>query len=183
MTSKRIALAFDTASDMLALCLGDVSGGQPQLIAAADAPAPRSSDQVLLTRAGELLAGAGLSPADIDLVIAGRGPGSFTGVRIGIATAKGIACGLGCPAFGVSTLDAVAWHAWRGGLRGRVGVVEDAMRKEVYPVRFVLDEGGVTRLDLDSVFKPAQVAQAWREAGEELTLIGDGLRKHAACFE
>ena len=183
MTSKRIALAFDTASDMLALCLGDVSGGQPQLIAAADAPAPRSSDQVLLTRAGELLAGAGLSPADIDLVIAGRGPGSFTGVRIGIATAKGIACGLGCPAFGVSTLDAVAWHAWRGGLRGRVGVVEDAMRKEVYPVRFVLDEGGVTRLDLDSVCKPAQVAQAWREAGEELTLIGDGLRKHAACFE
>ena len=60
MTSKRIALAFDTASDMLALCLGDVSVGQPQLIAAADAPAPRSSDQVLLTRAGELLAGAGL---------------------------------------------------------------------------------------------------------------------------
>ncbi|MGN0072394.1 MAG: tRNA (adenosine(37)-N6)-threonylcarbamoyltransferase complex transferase subunit TsaD [Coriobacteriales bacterium] len=183
MTQAKIALAFDTASDMLALCVGDVAPSEPRVIAGADAPAPRQSDQVLLKRAAALLEENGMSPHDVELVVVGRGPGSFTGVRIGIATAKGIACGLGCPVHGVSTIDAVAWRAWRAGLRGRIGVVEDAMRKEVYPVRFELGEQGVERLELDSVCKPAQVAQAWREAGEELVLLGDGLRKHASCFD
>lgn len=183
MTQTLRALAFDTASEMLALAVGDVAGESAQLIEAADAPAPRKSDEVLLTRATEMLARAGLAPRDVDLVVVGRGPGSFTGVRIGIATAKGVACGLGCPVHGVSTLEAVAWRAWRGGLRGKVGVVEDAMRKEVYPVRFMLTDAGVARLELDNVCKPAEVAEHWIEAGEELTLVGDGLRKHAACFE
>ncbi len=183
VTQTLRALAFDTASEMLALAVGDVSGESARVIEAADAPAPRKSDEVLLTRATEMLGRAGLVPSDVDLVVAGRGPGSFTGVRIGIATAKGVACGLGCPVHGVSTLDAVAWRAWRGGVRGKIGVVEDAMRKEVYPVRFMLGESGVTRLELDSVSKPAEVAEHWVEAGEELTLVGDGLRKHAACFE
>ncbi len=181
-SSTTIALAFDTASEMLALCGGEVSAA-PKLLAAADAPAPRKSDEVLLTRAKDMLAARGLKPQDVDMIVVGRGPGSFTGVRIGIATAKGIACGLGCPVHGVSTLEAVAWRAWRGGIRGKLGVVEDAMRKEVYPVRFMLSDAGVERLDLDSVSKPAQVAAAWEEAGEKLTLAGDGLRKHAAYFE
>lgn len=183
MTKEKIVLAFDTASEMLALCVGSVSADGIKVIAAADAPAPRKSDELLLPRAQEMLNAAGLEPSDIDLVVAGRGPGSFTGVRIGIATAKGVACGLGCPAYGVSTLDAVAWHAWRGGLRGKIAVVEDAMRKEVYPVCFELTDAGVERLDLDSVTKPADVAASWLQAGEPLMLIGDGLRKHAACFE
>ncbi len=182
-TAESIALAFDTASEMLALCVGSVSDGNVRVIAAQDAPAPRKSDQVLLSRASDMLASAQLKPADVDMVVVGRGPGSFTGVRIGIATAKGVACGLGCPVYGVSTLDAVAWHAWRGGVRGRVGVVEDAMRKEVYPVRFDLTAAGIERLDLDSVAKPADVAAKWEQAGDKLTLLGDGLAKHAAVFE
>lgn len=184
MTSQAlIALAFDTASEMLALCVGDVAGDDVRVIEAADAAAPRKSDQVLLSRASVMLERAQLAPADVDMVVVGRGPGSFTGVRIGIATAKGVACGLGCPVYGVSTLDAVAWHAWRGGVRGKIGVVEDAMRKEVYPVRFELDDTGVTRLDLDNVAKPADVAAAWVESAQPLTLLGDGLKKHAALFD
>ena len=183
LSNKLTALAFDTASEMLALCVGEVSGARARVLEAADAPAPRKSDQVLLTRATEMLAKAGLEPQGVDMVVVGRGPGSFTGVRIGIATAKGIACGLGCPVHGVSTLDAVAWHAWRGGVRGTLGVVEDAMRKEVYPVRFELDDRGVRRLDLDCVDKPAEVAARWIEAGQPLMLAGDGLRKHAAYFD
>ncbi len=54
----------------------------------------------------------------IACVVCGRGPGSFTGVRICMASAKGIAIGLGVPLFGVSTSDAQAWHQWDAGVRG-----------------------------------------------------------------
>ena len=176
-------LALDTASEMLALGAGVVDGGTVAMQAVADAPAPRQANQVLVPRTAELLKACGWAPADLDALVVGRGPGSFTGVRIGIATAKGLACGLGVPVYGVSTLDAVAWRAWRHGVRGQLGVVEDAMRKEVYPVRYLLGEQGVRRLDVDRVAKPAEVAAAWAQAGERLLLVGDGLRKHAACFE
>ena len=104
-------------------------------------------------------------------------------MRIGVATAKGIACGLGVALYGVSTLDSVAWRAWRAGVRGRLGVVADAMRKEVYPVRYELDDAGITRLDPDTVAKPAQVAQAWAGEEDDITLTGDGLLKYAEFFE
>ncbi|MGI6032449.1 MAG: tRNA (adenosine(37)-N6)-threonylcarbamoyltransferase complex transferase subunit TsaD [Coriobacteriales bacterium] len=176
-------LAFDTASSELALAFAALENGRITAIESHDEPAPRKANQALLPRAEELLSQAGAQPHDIDVVVVGRGPGSFTGVRIGVATAKGIACGLGVALHGVSTLDAVAWHAWRGGVRGAVGVVEDAMRKEIYPVRYLLDDEGVRRLERDRVAKPADVAEAWTAAGERLTLVGDGLKKHAECFE
>ena len=176
-------LAFDTASAQLALAAARVEDGAIACVCSHDAPAPRQANQVLLQRATGVLQQAGIGVRDVGAVVVGRGPGSFTGVRIGVATAKGLACGLGVGLYGVSTLDAIAWRAWRGGVRGCLGVVEDAMRKEVYPVRFALDEQGVSRLEADSVAKPADVAQGWREAGEPLLLAGDGLRKHAALFE
>ena len=70
----------------------------------------------------------------------GRGPGSFTGVRIGISTAKGLAHGANVPLLGVSTLDACAWTAWKAGVRGKLGVLADAMRGEVYPALYVLGD-------------------------------------------
>ena len=176
-------LAFDTASTQLALAAGTVDGCTVTLDASFDAQAPRKANQVLLERAGKVLEDAGYGVSELDAIVVGRGPGSFTGVRIGVATAKGLACGLGVPLHGVSTLDAVAWRVWRAGVRGEVGVVADAMRKEVYPVRFVLTDAGVERLEADTVAKPADTARAWAEAGRPLTLYGDGLKKHAACFD
>ena len=177
-------LAFDTASETLAIAVGKIdSAGNLELLASADAPAPRKANQALLQRVQDMLASINLSISDIDLLAAGRGPGSFTGVRIGIATAKGIACGLGCKVYGVSTLDAIAWRAWRHGLRGEIGIVEDAMRKEVYPVRYSLNDGGIVRHEADSVAKPADVAELWKNAGQPLTLLGNGLIKFADLFE
>ncbi len=177
------ALAFDSASEMLALAIGTFKDTGLSVCATGDAEAPRTANQVLVSRAEDILAEAGIEASDLSFLVVGRGPGSFTGVRIGVATAKGMSCGLGIPVYGVSTLDAVAWHAWRGGIRGRLGVIEDAMRKEVYPVRFLLDETGIKRLDIDSVAKPKEVAAKWLELGEPLTLVGNGLKKHASCFE
>ena len=179
------ALALDTASTQTVLALADLDevSGEATLLASCQVDAPRQANQVLLARAVLLLEEAGLVTGDVDAVAVGRGPGSFTGVRIGVATAKGIACGLGVALYGVSTLDSVAWRAWRAGVRGRLGVVADAMRKEVYPVRYELDDAGVTRLEPDTVAKPAQVAQAWAGEEDDITLTGDGLLKYAEFFE
>ena len=179
------ALALDTASTQTVLALADLDevSGEATLLASCQVDAPRQANQVLLARAALLLEEAGLVTGGVDAVAVGRGPGSFTGVRIGVATAKGIACGLGVALYGVSTLDSVAWRAWRAGVRGRLGVVADAMRKEVYPVRYELDDAGVTRLEPDTVAKPAQVAQAWAGEEDDITLTGDGLLKYAEFFE
>ena len=179
------ALALDTASTQTVLALADLDeiSGEVTLLASCQVDVPRQANQVLLARAALLLEEAGLVTGDVDAVAVGRGPGSVTGVRIGVATAKGIACGLGVALYGVSTLDSVAWRAWRAGVRGRLGVVADAMRKEVYPVRYELDDAGITRLDPDTVAKPAQVAQAWAGEEDDITLTGDGLLKYAEFFE
>ena len=177
-------LALDTASTQMVLALADLdeATAQATLLASRQVDAPRQANQVLLTHAGQLLDEAGLCIGDIDAVVAGRGPGSFTGVRIGVATAKGLACGLAASLYGASTLDAVAWRAWHAGVRGRLGVVADAMRKEVYPVRYVLDDAGAIRLEPDTVAKPAQVAQMWADEEDGITLTGDGLLKYAELF-
>ena len=178
-------LALDTASTQMVLALADFgeADASATMVASCQVDAPRQANQVLLTQAARLLADAGLEVSDIDAIVVGRGPGSFTGVRIGVATAKGLACGLAAPLYGASTLDAVAWRAWWAGVRGRLGVVADAMRKEVYPVRYALDDAGVTRLEPDTVAKPAQVAQQWASEESSLMLTGDGLLKYAQLFE
>lgn len=178
-------LALDTASTQMVLSLADIdeADASATMVASCQIDAPRQANQVLLTQAAQLLDDAGLEVSDIDAIVVGRGPGSFTGVRIGVATAKGLACGLAVPLYGTSTLDAVAWRAWWAGMRGRLGVVADAMRKEVYPVRYALDDAGVTRLESDTVAKPAQVAQQWASKESPLMLTGDGLLKYAGLFE
>ena len=178
------ALAFDTASETLALALGHLGadGGGLELLAGADGPAPRMANRQLLPRVKALLEQEETPFSELAAIVVGRGPGSFTGVRIGIASAKGLAAALGCPLFGTSTTDAVAWHVWAAGLRGRLGVVCDAMRKEVYPLRYRLENAGPVRLDRDTVAKPADVVDAWRGEADDTTLAGNGLAKYGALF-
>ena len=74
---------------------------------------PRDHAQRILPMVQDILTTSGTSLTDINALAYGRGPGSFTGVRIGISTAKGLACGANVPLLGASTLDACAWTAWR----------------------------------------------------------------------
>ena len=166
----RYVLAFDTANEIIAIGLGvlHASSRMIELTASVEAEARRASNTQLLPRIDAALAEHGVAREDIACVAVGRGPGSFTGVRIAMATAKGIASALEVPLVGVSSLDAVAWTAWAAGERGPLSVVADAMRKEVYPVRFHVADGGVERLEADRVEKAHEQAVRAMERAREI---------------
>ena len=178
---SRLILAFDTATDHCGLALGRWSDEDVETIAVADFDAPRAALGRLLPAVRDLLISEGLAPGDLCEIVVGRGPGSFTGVRIGVATAKGLAHGLGTPLFGAGTLDAIAW-ACATRFSGLLGVVGDAMRGEVYPALFELADGAARRLTEDRVAHPPDVAAEWAGRAEPLLLAGGGLHKHAASF-
>ncbi|MFP4171314.1 MAG: tRNA (adenosine(37)-N6)-threonylcarbamoyltransferase complex dimerization subunit type 1 TsaB [Candidatus Hydrogenedentota bacterium] len=97
-------LATDTSTDILTVAVCD----EEAVLAELAVHAPRTHSERLLRTADNLLAQAGLSLAELDALAVGIGPGSFTGLRIGIAAWKGLALGAGLPLVGVPTLDALA---------------------------------------------------------------------------
>jgi tRNA threonylcarbamoyl adenosine modification protein YeaZ len=175
-----LVLALDTSTEELAVGLGSLEAGGVHLIGETNLDVPRASLTHLVPSITRLLESADVGLRDVEAVVVGRGPGSFTGVRIGVAAAKGIAQGLGVPLYGVGTLDAVAERLCaRDGL---IGVIGDAMRREVYPALFRCTGGAVERLTPESVSAPAVVAAEWAGLGAPVLLAGNGLRKYAAVF-
>lgn len=177
---SRIVLALDTATERTTVGVARMGEERLHMIGAAVVDAPRAAMSRLLPMIDSLLAANGLAIADVSGVVVGRGPGSFTGVRIGVATAKGLAHGLSCPLWGVGTLDAIAWMFAEED--ATVAVIGDAMRGEVYPALFRCGGGRAARLTPDRVAKPAAIAAEWAELDRPLVLAGNGLRKYASVF-
>ena len=170
-------LAFDTANEVIAIGLGrlDAAARSIELVASVEVEARRASNTQLVPRIDELCARAGVAREKIACVCVGRGPGSFTGVRIALATAKGIASALEVGLVGVSSLDAVAWGAWKAAERGELLVVADAMRREVYPVEYRLDDSGAARLTADRVIKAEAFAEELGATGSsDRSMADDG---------
>lgn len=170
-------LAFDTANEVIAIGLGrlDAAARSIELVASVEVEARRASNTQLVPRIDELCARAGVAREKIACVCVGRGPGSFTGVRIALATAKGIASALEVGLVGVSSLDAVAWGAWKAAERGELLVVADAMRREVYPVEYRLDDSGAARLTADRVIKAEAFAEELgATGGSDRSMADDG---------
>lgn len=185
--TKGLALAIDTSTDMLACAVVSWEpGSTPRVLAARDHMCRRQANVELVSTALATLEDCGHTMADLGRVLVGRGPGSFTGVRIGIATAKGLSCGLSKPLHGVSVLDATAWGAWKAGVRGLLAVADDAMRGEVYPGVYQLDDNGAHRtFATETVCKADECVTAWsaRADASQLVLTGNGLKKYRARFE
>jgi tRNA threonylcarbamoyladenosine biosynthesis protein TsaB len=128
--------------------------------------------QTLMVMAQDMLNQCGLSVGDLDAVAVAAGPGSFTGVRIGVAAAKGLAWGSEKPCYGVSTLESMALAL--GAFCGTVCPVMDARRSQVYNALFVAEDGVLSRLTEDRAIALEDLAQELQTAPQPIFLVGDG---------
>lgn len=128
--------------------------------------------RTLLPMVEDLLRNTEHSMKELNRVAVAVGPGSFTGVRIGVATVKGLCWALGLPAVGVSTLEAMAWHG-QGQPEGTViCCAMDARRGQIYNALFVWENGRPRRLCQDRAIALEELAEDIH--GSRVFLVGDG---------
>ena len=137
--------------------------------------------RTLLPMAEDMLKNAELSLKDVDMYAVAHGPGSFTGIRIGVSTVKGLAWASDKPCVGVSTLEAMAWHGLSAG--GYICPVMDARRNQVYNALFKIEKGRPIRLTDDRPIGLAELSVELRELGAPVLLVGDGAEISARWFD
>lgn len=137
--------------------------------------------RTLLPMAEDMLKNAEIALDDVDLIAVAHGPGSFTGIRIGVSTVKGLAWAAEKPCVGVSTLEAMAWHGLAAG--GYVCPVMDARRSQVYSALFEIQAQKPRRLSEDRPLALSELAEEIRALKEPVFLVGDGAELTAAYFQ
>ncbi|HEX9876550.1 MAG TPA: tRNA (adenosine(37)-N6)-threonylcarbamoyltransferase complex dimerization subunit type 1 TsaB [Gammaproteobacteria bacterium] len=138
---------------------------------------PRQQTARLLPLTLELLEQTGLTLDDLDAVAFGRGPGSFTGLRVAAAVAHGFGLGLGIPLLPISSLAAAAQGVWRSHGVGHCLICVDARMGEVFWAEYEIRDGLVTPLGRERLGDPGEVAWLGPAGG---ALAGSGLSAYAA---
>ncbi len=170
-TSSLSVLSIDTSSPRasVALMLG------PEVVAELRLQSRETHSARLLTSVEYLLSCSGWELEKVQLIAVGIGPGSFTGIRIGVATALGLAQSLSLPLASVSGLDALAHDM--AYLHGRIGVVMDAQRMQIYYAEYVVStKGRVHPAGRCGLWFPSDLDRALGR--RRLYLAGDGLLRY-----
>lgn len=163
-------LSLETSAVAASCCVTD---GDTVLSRAA-ACAGLTHSRTLMPMITEVLDAAQLTTNDIDAVAVAVGPGSFTGIRIGVATAKGLAFPADLPCVAVSALEGMA-HCLAGlPLSGRVCAVMDARCKQVYTATFLIENGVLTRETPDEAIAVDDLFSRLQNVDTPVYLIGDG---------
>ncbi len=163
-----ITLAFDSTAKAasVAVCDGE------KLLALYNIDNGLTQSELLLPMAENMLKSLNLTFSDVELLACAVGPGSFTGVRIGVALVKGIAFGKGIPCVEVSTLDELAEN-----LRGLSGIIVpcmDARRQQVYTATYRGTSGELDKLTDDRAIAISELAEELKAYNEPIYLSGDG---------
>lgn len=162
-------LALDTSTEACSVALA--LDGQ---ILALDEVCPQQHSKRILPMVQQLLADAGISLHQLDGIIFGRGPGSFTGVRIGVSVAQGLAFGADLPVFGVSTLAAMAQAAVQQNATEVIAAI-DARMAEVYIAAYALDEVGLMQaITPEIAAKPAALPEVLTSLSFTSQVLGVG---------
>ena len=173
MTTARIKLlALDTSTEACSVALQVGTD-----ILTLDEVCPQQHSKRVLPMVQQLLSQAGLSLNQLDGIVFGRGPGSFTGVRIGVGVTQGLAFGADVPVFGVSTLAAMAQAAQR--LHGATQVIAaiDARMAEVYIGHFSLQQGLMQLNGEELAVKPANITEF--NISGDVYAVGTGWQTYA----
>ena len=161
-------LAFETSAKAASVALMD----NGKLLGESYQNTGLTHSQTLMVMAEDLLKTCGLTAKDVEAVAVAAGPGSFTGVRIGVAAAKGFAWGAELPCYGVSTLEAMARNL--GVYQGYVVPAMDARRSQVYTAIFHAQKGALTRVEADMAISLAELGERIKNFSEPVFLVGDG---------
>lgn len=157
-------LAIDTTADVCSLALLG-----PDIALSIHEELPRQHARQLLPRLDGLFSQAGWSRRSLDAVVYGRGPGSFTGIRIAAGVAQGIALGADCPVLPISTLETLAYEDSQVG--ESIWVSLDARMQELYFARYQLNADGLPELQgEEQLMQPANLPQP----STEVRLVGNG---------
>lgn len=172
MKDAPAVLALETSTEICSAAL--TAGGQ---IEECTLTVPREHTRHILGQVDGLLGKAGATAGDLAAVAFGRGPGTFTGVRIATALAQGLAVAHGLPLLPVSSLAALAWRAWHEHQVSPVLAVMDARLEEVYWAMFEVGAGKVSVLHSESLSTPVELLArlpslpgGWQGAGSGWTL-------------
>lgn len=168
-----IALMIETATPACAVGL-EVDGEVSEVVLDRE----RRHTEVLASGVAEALAAAGVAPRDIERVVVDRGPGLYTGLRVGIATALGLALATGADLVGVTSLEVLAAGAARTTSEGEFVALVDGRRGEVFAQRFVLSP--IASLDEPRVVRPEALAAEL--VARPATLGGDGAARYREHF-
>ena len=163
-----LTLAFETSAKAASVALME----NGKLLGESYQNTGLTHSQTLMVMAEDLLKQCGKAVSDLTAVAVAEGPGSFTGVRIGVAAAKGLAWGGEIACYGVSTLEAMARSL--GVYRGYVCPCMDARRQQVYNALFYADAGVLERRTPDRAIALADLAEELKICGEPVFLVGDG---------
>lgn len=161
-------LAFETSAKAASVALLE----DGKLLAESYQNTGLTHSQTLMVMTQDMLSTLELTADDVDVVAVAAGPGSFTGVRIGVAAAKGFAWGKELPCCAVSTLAAMAVNL--GVYSGYVCPVMDARRSQVYNALFYVDRGNYQRIREDRAISLEDLGEELKNLEEPIFLVGDG---------
>ena len=163
-----LILAFETSAKAASVAVHD---GE-KLLAESYQNTGLTHSQTLMVMAEDALKQCGKTAQDVTAVAVAEGPGSFTGVRIGAAAAKGFAWGREIPCYGISTLEAMAETL--GVYQGYICPVMDARRAQVYNALFYVNQGTITRVAPDRAIALSELGAELKNLSEPVFLVGDG---------
>ena len=163
-----LILAFETSAKAASVALLDGT----KLLGESYQNTGLTHSQTLMVMAEDMLKQCGKTVSDVEAVAVAEGPGSFTGVRIGVAAAKGFAWGGSIPCYGVSTLEAMAESL--GVFQGYVCPCMDARRSQVYNALFYVNQGVIQRVREDRAIALADLKEELKLLKEPIFLVGDG---------